>query len=108
MRNVTVSARIPVEIHDQGNARLKRIGATPTQLINAAYSYVLKTGKLPELNASTGASTKASAAVPNQAQIDRLRALVNNTTLNLPEEYAALTAKEIKQMRLEERHGSPA
>ncbi|MDR2106460.1 MAG: hypothetical protein LBP24_03535 [Coriobacteriales bacterium] len=108
MRNVTVSARIPAEIYDQGNTRLKRIGATPTQLINAAYSYVLKTGELPEPNGSTGTPANTPATVPSQAQIDGLRALINSTTLGIPREYAALTTREIKQMRLEERHGSPA
>ena len=42
-----VTARVPVEIKEQGNAALKRIGATPTQLVNAAYEYVLAHGALP-------------------------------------------------------------
>lgn len=42
-----VTARVPVEIKRQGNAVLKKIGSTPTELVNAAYQYVLKREELP-------------------------------------------------------------
>jgi len=48
--DAVVTARVPVEIKEQGNAKLKSIGATPTELVNAAYRYVLKTGELPRAN----------------------------------------------------------
>lgn len=43
-----VTARVPVEVRNQGNAILKRIGSSPTKLVNAAYDYVLKHGSLPD------------------------------------------------------------
>ena len=42
-----VTARIPVEIKAQAAEILRQIDANPTQLINAAYEYVLSTGTLP-------------------------------------------------------------
>lgn len=42
-----VTARVPVEIKRQGNAVLKQIGSTPTELVNSAYAYVLEHGGLP-------------------------------------------------------------
>ena len=36
-----VTARVPVEIKRQGNAVLKKIGSTPTELVNDAYRDVL-------------------------------------------------------------------
>lgn len=45
-----VTARVPQEIRDQVNAQLRAIGSSPTELVNAAYDYVLKTGKLPDPN----------------------------------------------------------
>ena len=42
-----VTARVPVEIKRQGNAVLKKIGSTPTELVNAAYRYVLEREELP-------------------------------------------------------------
>lgn len=45
--NVMVSARVPAEIKKQGDRRLKQIGSSVTELVNAAYAYVLEHGKLP-------------------------------------------------------------
>ena len=42
-----VSARVPVEIQKQGDSKLKEIGSSATELVNAAYKYVLEHGKLP-------------------------------------------------------------
>ena len=39
-----VTARVPLEIRDQVNAKLRSIGSSPT----AAYDYVLATGELPD------------------------------------------------------------
>lgn len=43
-----VTARVPAEIKEQGNAILKSIGSSPTQLVNAAYEYVLAEGEVPQ------------------------------------------------------------
>ena len=43
----TVSARVPVEIKRQTDGVLKQLGSSTTELINAAYRYVLAYGKLP-------------------------------------------------------------
>lgn len=43
-----VTARVPAEIKEQGNAILKSIGSTPTELVNAAYAYVLEEKALPD------------------------------------------------------------
>lgn len=42
-----VSARVPVEIKKQGDRKLKEIGSSATELVNAAYRYVLQYGELP-------------------------------------------------------------
>ena len=43
-----VSARVPVAVKERGNATLRELGATPSQLINAAYEFVLAERKLPK------------------------------------------------------------
>lgn len=43
-----VSARVPVAVKERGNTALRELGATPSQLINAAYEYVLAERKLPK------------------------------------------------------------
>lgn len=44
-----VTARVPTAIKEQGNAVLKKIGSTPTELVNSAYEYVLKNKELPKV-----------------------------------------------------------
>ncbi len=42
-----VTARVPEAVRDRANEVLRSIGATPSQLINAAYEYVIREGRLP-------------------------------------------------------------
>jgi antitoxin component of RelBE/YafQ-DinJ toxin-antitoxin module len=78
-----ITARIPIEIKEQGNAILSEIGATPTLLINAAYKYVLDNKKLPGKNTeSLHQSRKLSA----QQEKDLLLSL-ESTTFPVSDEY---------------------
>lgn len=43
-----VSARVPIALKERGNDVLREIGATPTQLINAAYEFILSERELPK------------------------------------------------------------
>ena len=43
-----VSARVPIALKERGNGILHDIGSTPTQLINAAYQFVLAEHELPK------------------------------------------------------------
>ena len=54
-----VTARIPVEVKNQVSEVLESLGSNTTQLINAAFEYVLVTGRLPD--AHEGASLESSA-----------------------------------------------
>lgn len=47
MTDAIVVARVPAEIKEQVDGVLEKMGATSTQLINAAYEYVLSQGELP-------------------------------------------------------------
>ena len=44
-----VTARIPVEVKNQVSEILESLGSNTTQLINAAFEYVLVTGIFPML-----------------------------------------------------------
>lgn len=45
-----VTARVPVEVKNQVSGVLESLGSNTTKLINAAFDYVLVTGKLPDTN----------------------------------------------------------
>lgn len=42
-----VSARIPDALFEQGSMQLKALGATTSELVNAAFEYLLREGALP-------------------------------------------------------------
>lgn len=44
-----VTARVPVEVKERVGSVLREMGSSPTELVNAAYDYVLKYGKLPDV-----------------------------------------------------------
>ena len=44
-----VTARVPIEVKERVGAMLRDMGSSPTELVNAAYDYVLRCGKLPEV-----------------------------------------------------------
>lgn len=63
-----VSARIPVAIKERGNAALKELGATPSQLINAAYEYVLAEHKLPKARKPLSNGARERSLTPQQRE----------------------------------------
>ena len=83
-----VSARVPAEIRHQGNRLLKEIGSNPTELVNAAYRYLIDVGRLPQRE-QPPVSDPADHGQPTIRQLnpDAARALVasiERTTLSIP------------------------
>ena len=67
-----VSARVPVEIKKRGDRILKEIGSSTTELINAAYEYVLEYGKLPaKEDAEAGGEPQVKVLSGDQARAFR-------------------------------------
>ncbi len=89
-----VTARVPVEIRDQVNAQLRDIGSSPTELVNAAYDYVLKTGELPDVNRGDAPLR----ITLTDAQANELRFRLRHATCPVPgsfwEDQAALRHAE--------------
>ncbi len=64
-----VSARVPVAVKERGNAVLKELGATPSQLINSAYEFVLAERQLPKAHTSLCAvGQEGRILTPQQAE----------------------------------------
>jgi len=97
-----VSARVPVETRNQVNTILGRMGTTPTQLINAAYEYVLSTGHLPAAEPAPAAGKRTLST----EQIADLRESFRQTTCKVPASYfASQTDDELLEEALRDRHG---
>lgn len=102
--DAVVTARVPVEVKNQTAQVLRAIGATHTQLINAAYAYVLETGSLPHAHANNvGDASDGSGAshVPitkslSGEQRETLRAGLDAMTREVPESFwGGLAYKQI-------------
>ncbi|MCL1797878.1 MAG: type II toxin-antitoxin system RelB/DinJ family antitoxin [Eggerthellaceae bacterium] len=79
-----VTARVPLEIKEQANEMLASIGATPTQLINAAYEYVLNNKKLPETLAPP---STAQHKTLSQERVQKLHRILDQTSFAVAEEH---------------------
>ena len=78
-----VSARVPIELRDQVNKELRKAGSSPTELINSAYEFFLKTRQLPSaIEAPRPGKRKFS-----RAAMSSLMNSIKETTLPTPESY---------------------
>lgn len=83
-----VTARVPSGIKDQGRTVLEEIGATPTDLINAAYRYVLSERKLPQAeNAKT--QLASGTKMLSKEQREELQQRIRRTTFAVPSSFWA-------------------
>ena len=84
--DVIVTARVPVGIRDEGNAILKTLNATPTDLINAAYRYVIVKGELPDGPSPLAQLSGTRRAVPPEVA-KRAKELIERTSFDIPDSY---------------------
>ncbi len=81
--NSMVSARVPTELRDQVNERLKSKGYSPTELIKSAYEYFLKSDELP----SQANDMQEGKRKLDDSRLSELRASLNATTFPVPESF---------------------
>ena len=98
-----VTARVPAEIKKQGNAVLREIGSTPTDLVNAAYRYVLKERELPK-EASPLAGLAGQHRILSLEQKERVPNRVRRTTLTAPADWGSKSFKELLAEARDERY----
>ena len=93
-----VAARVPLEIKEQGNAILTKLGFTPTQLINSAYRYVMEYHQLPFESAAPKSGKR-------RLDPERLQELVGElTTLQVCSfDYSQGGTRTLKELLSEQR-----
>lgn len=98
-----VTARVPTEIKEQGNAILKKIGSSPTELINAAYRYVLEYEELPtEVSSLEKVADRHRNLTPEQKA--QIKAFIERTTLKAPESWNGKSFDELREEAMRERY----
>ena len=101
-----VTARVPIGIKEQGRIALQKIGATPTDLINAAYRYVLEEGKLPQVE-STPFGCPEKPRRLSAAQKKKLKQRLHDTTFPVPISYwEGKTDDDLLEQALREKYES--
>lgn len=78
-----VSARVPLELRDQVNDELRKIGSSPTELINSAYEFFLKTKSLP----NSSPSLEPGKRTLSKRDIQKIQASLDASTLFVPESF---------------------
>ena len=103
--DVIVTARVPLEIRNQAVAVLESIGSTPTELINAAFEYVIFTGELPPVTPSLEEMSHTTRrATPEQ--MAKINERIERTTFAVPDSFwAGKTDEELLGEALEEKYG---
>ena len=79
-----ISARVSDELYEQVDGVLAAKGSNVTQLVNAAYEYVLRTGELPDAD---GKREAGRGRAPSEQQLQTLRRRLEATTCPVSEEY---------------------
>ena len=84
-----VTARIPVEVKNQVSEILESLGSNTTQLINAAFEYVLITGKLPDAHEGTSleSSAKGSSRQLSEKDKEELASLFGKISVSAPTSF---------------------
>ena len=84
-----VTARIPVEVKNQVSEVLESLGSNTTKLINAAFEYVLVTGKLPDAHEGTllESSGKGSSRQLSEKDKEQLASLFGKISVPAPASY---------------------
>lgn len=91
-----VTARVPAEIRDQGNAILRQLGATPTDLVNAAYEYLLLEKRLPPVAHGAEELPGGVRALSAEAAAEVLENL-NGMALEVPESWQGASMDELRE-----------
>ncbi len=84
-----VTARIPVEVKNQVSEVLESLGSNTTKLINAAFEYVLVTGRLPDAyeGALLESSAKRSSRQLSEKDKEELSALFGKISVPAPASF---------------------
>lgn len=95
-----VTARVPDALYEQGALQLEKIGATTSELVKAAFEYVLKEHSLPKKQAS---SSKDRTLSKERAQELAKAFQACTLELNIPSDidYDKQTIREARSARYE-------
>ena len=90
--DTTVSARVPIEIKKQADKKLRSLGASTTDLINAAFRYLLAENELPGVR--SGGKRGANERVLSEEQRSYLQEFIAATSFEVDDSDLSVSYKE--------------
>ncbi|MGI6217262.1 MAG: type II toxin-antitoxin system RelB/DinJ family antitoxin [Coriobacteriales bacterium] len=97
-----VTARVPEDVRNRGNEILREIGATPSELINAAYEYVIREKRLPKPESSIGEGKRKL----TRDQATKLAGYMDDVHLPVPTEWDKMSFDELFDNAMKDKYAS--
>lgn len=104
-----VTARVPAGIKARGVEVLHEMGSTTSELVNAAFEYVIKERRLPGEKADLGEGGKRSANTTraiDEKKMKQLTAFMDEVRLSVPESWNQAAFEELYDQAMEERYAN--
>ena len=98
-----VTARVPSGIKAEGLAVLKTLGATPTDLVNSAYRFVISEKRLP-FSEEEKIQRPYESRKLSPEQVRSIRTQIADTTFDVPASFWNKTDEEMLQEALEKKY----
>ena len=98
-----VSARVPGAVYDQASVLLSELGASTSELINAAFNYLLREKKLPENTAKESTSTVRKLTKEQVAELQQKldACCISSASIPLDVDYIKKVAQEARIAKYE-------
>ena len=100
--NPVVTARVPEGVRARGVDVLSEIGSSTSELINAAFDYVINERKLPRPRPRQG--DKAGKRVIGEEQREGLQSFMESVKVSVPEQWDNVPFEELLDQTLEQRY----
>jgi antitoxin component of RelBE/YafQ-DinJ toxin-antitoxin module len=95
-----VTARVPADVRARGNEILQEIGSNATELVNAAYAYVIREKRLPKPEPIMEGGKRV--LLPQHER--QLREFVQAVKVPIPESWADAPFNQLLDEAMEERY----
>lgn len=102
--NPVVTARVPEGVRSRGIDVLREIGSSTSELVNAAFEYVIKERRLPKPDAHAAGTT--ARRKPSESQLEQLNSFMDGIRISVPESWDNTPFEELLDEAMEDQHAS--
>ena len=100
--NPVVTARVPEGVRARGVDVLREIGSSTSELVNAAFDYVIKERELPRPKPAQG--SEAGKRIMSKEQREQLQSFMESVRVPTPEQWNDAPFEELLDQALEQRY----